>query len=221
MKHGWFIYARASSDHFYFSYKEIQDKLSPFLRSCGFGKNNITYIPCSGLKGDFIKERPDGVGLWYTGPCFLDFIDNMAKISRDYGGPVRMIISEKYMDMGTIVIGKIESGVIVKGQNLLLMPNKVPVQVLQCWNDEDEIDEVVAGDSVKLKLKGVEEADILSGFILCSPEAPCRVGKVFDAEVFILEHKSIIAPGYTCVLHLHTAVEEVAVKVVFEYCYGV
>lgn len=139
----------------------------------------------------------------------------MAKISRDFGGPIRMIIVDKYTDMGTIVMGKMESGVVVKGQNLLLMPNRTIVQVLQCWCDEDEVDQVVAGDSVKLKLKGVEEADILSGFVLCSPESPCRVGRIFDAEVFILEHKSIITSGYTCVLHLHTAVEEVQIEVSF------
>lgn len=143
----------------------------------------------------------------------------MAKISRDFGGPVRMIIVDKYTDMGTIVMGKMESGVVEKGQNLLLMPNRTMVQVLQCWCDEDEVDQVVAGDSVKLKLKGVEEADILSGFVLCSQDAPCRVGRIFDAEVFILEHKSIITSGYTCVLHLHTAVEEVQIEVSqFNYC---
>lgn len=36
-----------------------------------------------------------------------------------------MPISEKYADMGCVVVGKVESGHIKKGQNLLLMPNKV------------------------------------------------------------------------------------------------
>lgn len=44
---------------------------------------------------------------------------------RDYNGPVRAIIVDKYSDMGTIVIGKMESGVVIKNQNLVLMPNKV------------------------------------------------------------------------------------------------
>jgi peptide chain release factor subunit 3 len=51
-----------------FSYEEIQGKLSPFLKTLGFNpKNDITYIPCSGLQGSFLKERPAaGSGDWYT-----------------------------------------------------------------------------------------------------------------------------------------------------------
>lgn len=199
-----------------FRFSEIQDKLTPYLRQCGFGKNDVTYIPCSGLYGDFIKERPTTTAAsWYTGPCFLEFIDGMAKISRDYGGPVRLIVVDKYSDMGTVVIGKMESGLVNKGMNLLMMPNRVPVQVIQCWCDEDEVDQVVAGDSAKLKLKGIEEPDILSGFVVCSPDKPCKVGRIFDAETIILELKTVMAPGFSCVLHLHSAVEEVSVQVSF------
>ena len=46
-------------------------------------------------------------------------------------------------------------------------------------------------------------------------EHPCRVGKIFDAEVMILELRTIMSAGYTCVLHLHSAVEEVTVSVGF------
>ncbi|VDL63091.1 unnamed protein product, partial [Nippostrongylus brasiliensis] len=63
-------------------------------------------------------------------------------------------------------------------------------------------------------ITGVEENELQSGFIICSPDALCKVGRVFDAEVVILEHKSIIASGYTCVLHIQSAVEEVSVKTV-------
>ena len=38
------------------------------------------------------------------------------------------------------------------------------------------------------------------------------VATVFDAQVVILEHKSIICAGYNCVLHIHSAVEEVRFK---------
>lgn len=49
---------------------EIQDKLSPYLRHLNFTKNDITYIPCSGLLGDFLKDRPPAeLCPWYT-VCF-------------------------------------------------------------------------------------------------------------------------------------------------------
>ncbi|WKY10985.1 hypothetical protein Q1695_002941 [Nippostrongylus brasiliensis] len=198
-------------------FAEIQSKLTPYLRKCGFNpKTDMTYIPVSGLTGAFIKDRPScDQGGWYSGPCFIDYIDNhLVSMARDYNGPVRCIVVDKFSDMGTLIIGKMESGVVVKGQNLVLMPNKQPVQVIQIWSDEVETDRVVSGDNVKFKLKGVEENELQSGFIICSPDALCKVGRVFDAEVVILEHKSIIASGYTCVLHIQSAVEEVSVKTV-------
>lgn len=57
--------------------------------------------------------------------------------------------------------------------------------MIQLWSDDAEVEKIMSGDNVKLKLKGVEDADILPGFILCSPDALCHVGKVFDAEVGI------------------------------------
>ncbi|EJW69989.1 hypothetical protein WUBG_19105, partial [Wuchereria bancrofti] len=49
-------------------YKEIQNKLTPYLRKCGFNpKTDIIYIPVSGLTGAFLKERPNSeFGSWYT-----------------------------------------------------------------------------------------------------------------------------------------------------------
>jgi len=57
------------------------------------------------------------------------------------------------------------------------------VQVLQLWSDDDETDEIGPGENVKLKLKGVEEDAVMSGFVLCSPDNFCKVGRIFDAQV--------------------------------------
>lgn len=49
-------------------YTYIQGKLTPYLKKVGFNpKTDITYIPCSGLMGSFLKDRPSaGEGDWYT-----------------------------------------------------------------------------------------------------------------------------------------------------------
>ena len=36
---------------------------------------------------------------------------------------------------------------------------------------------------MKIKLKGVEEEDISSGFVLCDPNNTCKTGRIFDAQV--------------------------------------
>jgi len=195
-------------------YNECKDKLLPVLKKAGFkpGKD-LYFMPCSGMTGAFLKEpAPASVCPWYRELCFIEYLDSLPSINRAREGPVRVIISDRFNDMGTVVMGKVESGTISKGQTFLLMPNKANVQVLQIWSDDDETDEVVAGENVKLKLKGVEEDAVMPGFVLCSTDTPCKYGKVFDAQVQILEYKSIISPGYSAVLHIHEAVEEVTVK---------
>merc|ERR1711933_329766 len=69
--------------------------------------------------------------------------------------PLRMPIIDRYRDMGTIVMGKLESGCVEKGQTILMMPNKASVEVMQVWADDEEVDSAMAGDNVKLKLKNM------------------------------------------------------------------
>lgn len=124
-----------------------------------------------------------------------------------------MPIVDKYKDMGTVVMGKVESGECRKGISLMIMPNRTPVTVDQLWSDDDEVSQVVPGENVKIKVKGVEEEDVSPGFVLCDAANPIRTGRVFDAQLVILEHKSIICAGYSAVMHIHCAAEEVTVKV--------
>lgn len=42
---------------------------------------------------------------------------------------------------------------------------------------------------------------------------PIKVGRKFDAQLVILEHKSIICAGYSAVMHIHCAAEEITVAV--------
>lgn len=195
-------------------YEEIKEKLTPYLRKCGFNpKTDIFYIPVSGLTGAFLKEsRPDCCS-WYNGPPLITYLDQLQELNRNADGPVRLPIVDRYKDMGTLVLGKIESGTISRGQVLTLMPNKVQVEVMQLWSDEDETDQVASGGNIKMKLKNIEEEDVSPGFVLCSPDNLCHTGRVFDAQIVILEHKSIICAGYSAVLHIHTCAEECNIKI--------
>jgi len=79
------------------------------------------------------------------------------------------------------------------------------------------VTQVGPGENVKVKLKGIEEEDVSPGFVLCDPTNPTTTGRIFDAQVVILEHKSIICAGYSAVMHIHCVAEEVTVKVFYFY----
>lgn len=50
-------------------------------------------------------------------------------------------------------------------------------------SDDVETDDAGPGENLKLRLKGIEEEEILPGFILCSPDSLCHSGRTFDAQV--------------------------------------
>ncbi|XP_074866425.1 eukaryotic peptide chain release factor GTP-binding subunit ERF3A isoform X2 [Carettochelys insculpta] len=192
-------------------YEECKEKLVPFLKKVGFNpKKDIHFMPCSGLTGANLKEQSDFCP-WYIGLPFIPYLDNLPNFSRSVDGPIRLPIVDKYKDMGTVVLGKLESGSICKGQQLVMMPNKHNVEVLGILSDDVETDSVAPGENLKIRLKGIEEEEILPGFILCDPNNLCHSGRTFDAQIVIIEHKSIICPGYNAVLHIHTCIEEVEI----------
>ncbi|XP_059892067.1 eukaryotic peptide chain release factor GTP-binding subunit ERF3A isoform X1 [Gadus macrocephalus] len=192
-------------------YEECKEKLVPFLKKVGFNpKKDIYFMPCSGLTGSNLKE-PVPECTWYTGLPFISHLDSLPSFTRSSDGPVRLPIVDKYKDMGTVILGKLESGSISKAQQLVMMPNRHTVEVLSLLSDDVETDDADPGENLKLRLKGIEEEEILPGFILCNAENLCHSGRTFDAQIVIIEHKSIICPGYNAVLHIHTCIEEVQI----------
>ncbi|XP_057655678.1 eukaryotic peptide chain release factor GTP-binding subunit ERF3A [Diorhabda carinulata] len=195
-------------------YNECKDKILPYLKKLGFILNkDLFFLPCSGQTGQGLKDRVDeSICNWYRGEAFIPFIDKLPSLSRKADGPFIMPIVDKYKDMGTVLMGKVESGECKKGQTMLIMPNRTPVTVDMLLSDDDEVSRVVPGENVKVKVKGIEEEDVSPGFVLCDSVNPIHTGRIFDAQLVILEHRSIICAGYSAVMHIHCAAEEVTVK---------
>lgn len=111
-------------------------------------------MPVSGLGGLGLKDQiDDSICPWYRGPAFIPFIDELPTVTRNVEGPFIMPVVDKYKDMGTVVMGKVESGQAKKGQNLMLMPNRTLVAVDQLWSDDFEVTAVSPGENIKIKLK--------------------------------------------------------------------
>lgn len=58
----------------------------------------------------------------------------------------------------------------------------------------------------------IHEQEVQPGFVICDPSRPVHYTNRFDAQINIVEFKSIMAAGYQCVLHLGSATEEVVVS---------
>lgn len=198
-------------------FKECRDKLLPFVKkSCGFKDKEIAFIPASSFTGAYIKDRVESDAPWYKGPSLLEYLDSLPKMNTvDENSVFMMPITGKHKDMGTIVTGRIESGVITVGSKLVIMPDKIQVEAVGLYIEEKEVTELSCGDNGRIKLKGVEEDLVFPGMVLCDAERPCRAARVFEATLHILETKSIICAGYSAVLHIHAATEEIKLKTLF------
>lgn len=194
-------------------YDECKDKLIPYLKKVGFNPaKDVKFMPCSGLTGAGLKEPVGSAAPWYTDESFIPYIDSLPAMKRNVGGPFMMPIVDKFSDMGTILIGKVESGECRKGQTLAIYPNRTEVKVDQLWSDDIEVTKVTGGENIKVKVKGVEEDAVAKGFVLCDPNNPIKSCKTFDAQVVVLDYASIICAGKTFVLHLQAIIEEVTLK---------
>lgn len=82
---------------------------------------------------------------------------------------------------------------------------------------EEEVPSGIAGDNVRVRIRGVDEKDVSVGFVLSDAKKPCHAVTQFQAQLAILDHKNIICAGYSAVLHVHTASEEVSLSALLHY----
>ncbi|VDC02078.1 unnamed protein product [Peniophora sp. CBMAI 1063] len=201
-------------------YDEIVGKLQPFLKGASFNlKTDVTFLPVSAYTGANLKERVSkATAPWWDGPSVLEYLDALPMIGRNINAPLMMPISEKYKDLGTVAVGKIESGAMRKGDTLLVMPNRQTVEVAGIANElDEEVQAAFSGDNVRVKLRGIEDEEISPGFVLSSHAKPVKAVKTFEAQLAILEHKNIICAGYSAVMHVHTLAEEVTLSALLHY----
>ncbi|WJX15180.1 hypothetical protein P8452_05358 [Trifolium repens] len=193
-------------------YDEIESKMIPFLKQSGYNvKKDVSFLPISGLMGLNLKTRLDKSHCsWWDGPCLFEALDSIEVPMGDPKSPFRMPIIDKFKDMGTVVMGKVESGTIRDGDSLLIMPNKDHVKVVAIYIDENRVKCAGPGENLRVRISGVEEEDLLSGFVLSSAANPISTVTEFVAQLQILEllDNAIFTAGYKAVLHVHSVVEE-------------
>ena len=110
------------------------------------------------------------------------------------------------------MIGKLESGTIRKGDHLVIMPTEKKIEVVSLKMWEKETAKATSGENLSIGVKGAGLEDLLPGFVLCTPGKLCKAVRVFDAQLVMMNLKSVFTTGFESVVHIHTAVEEVSVR---------
>merc|ERR1719333_979815 len=188
-------------------FDEIKSELTIYLKKVGYNPDKIPFIPISGWEGDNMLESSDNMP-WYKGPYLLEALDNANPPKRPSDKPLRLPLQDVYKigGIGTVPVGRVETGIIKAGMAVKFAPSNVTTEVKSVEMHHAQIPEGVPGDNVGFNVKNVSVKDIRRGNVCSdSKNDPAAESKSFNAQVIVLNHPGEIQKGYTPVLDCHTA----------------
>ncbi|MCD6126656.1 MAG: translation elongation factor EF-1 subunit alpha [Thaumarchaeota archaeon] len=187
-------------------YEEVKQGVSDLLKRIGFDISKIPFIPVSGWTGDNLVERSERMS-WYDGPTLLEALDALQEPPKPIDRPLRLPIQAVYSirGVGTVPVGRVETGVLKPGDTIIIMPPGIKSEVKSIEMHHQPLDKAIPGDNIGFALKGVEKGQIKRGMVVSHPDSPCNVAKEFIAQIIVIYHPTAIAAGYTPVMHIHTA----------------
>jgi elongation factor 1-alpha len=187
-------------------YKEVKETVEKMLRLVGYNTTKINFIPVSGWKGDNLVKKSENMP-WYKGPTLSEALDMFEPPEKPTGKPLRIPIQDVYTitGVGTVPVGRVETGVLRANEKVIVMPSGVTGEVKSIETHHTQMESAEAGDNIGFNLRGVDKKSIHRGDVIGPVNNPPAVAKEFEAQIIVIHHPTAMAPGYTPVLHAHTA----------------
>jgi elongation factor 1-alpha len=188
-------------------FNEIKKELTDYLKKVGYNPEKIPFVPISGWHGDNMIEKSDNLS-WYKGPTLLEALDNIIPPKRPLDKPLRLPLQDVYKigGIGTVPVGRVETGILKPGMTVSFAPGNVSTEVKSVEMHHESLPEAIPGDNVGFNVKGLSTKDIRRGNVCGdSKNDPPKECENFYAQVIILNHPGQIQNGYCPVLDCHTA----------------
>jgi elongation factor 1-alpha len=188
-------------------YDEIKKEVSTYIKKIGYNPDKVNFVPISGWHGDNMLEKSPNMK-WYDGPTLLEALDLITPPERPTNKPLRLPLQDVYKigGIGTVPVGRVETGVLKPNQVVTFSPAAVTTEVKSIEMHHTQLAEAIPGDNVGFNVKNVSVKDIRRGNVCGdSKNDPPGEAASFTAQVIILNHPGQISAGYTPVLDCHTA----------------
>jgi elongation factor 1-alpha len=186
-------------------YEEIKESVSDLLQITGYNMEAIHFVPTSGWTGDNLVNLSEKMS-WYKGPTLIQALDSFIVPSKPVDKPLRVPVQDVYTitGVGTVPVGRVETGVLKANDSIIVMPGGAQGEVRTIETHHVIIPEAGPGDNVGISVKGLSKTDIHRGDVIGPVSKPPTVVKEFIGQVIVIHHPTAIAAGYTPVLHAHT-----------------
>ncbi|CDJ44035.1 Elongation factor 1-alpha, related [Eimeria tenella] len=188
-------------------FNEIQAEVSRYLKTVGYNPEKVPFVPISGFVGDNMVERSSNMG-WYKGKTLVEALDSVEPPKRPVDKPLRLPLQDVYKigGIGTVPVGRVETGVLKPGMVVTFAPSGLQTEVKSVEMHHAQLEQAVPGDNVGFNVKNVSVKDVKRGHVASdSKNDPAKAAASFQAQVIVLHHPGQINPGYTPVLDCHTA----------------
>jgi len=201
-------------------YEEIKGEVSTYVKKIGWNPVAIPFVPISGWAGDNMVEATTNMA-WFkgwnketkeggkaTGYTLLEALDAINPPTRPTDRPLRLPLQDVYKigGIGTVPVGRVETGIIKPGMVVTFAPAMISTEVKSVEMHHEALTEANPGDNVGFNVKNIAVKDLRRGYVASdSKKEPASEAANFTAQVIVLNHPGKISAGYTPVLDCHTA----------------
>lgn len=187
-------------------FETLKEELKKLLTTIGYKEEQLKFVPVSAWKGDnVVKDK--GALDWWDGPTLIDILDELQAPPLPTDKPLRIPIQDVYniKGVGTVPVGRVETGVLKPGDKVIVMPVGKTGEVKSIEMHHQALQQAVPGDNIGFNIRGIGKDDIQRGDVVGHPDNPPTVAEEFVAQIVVLNHPTAITANYTPVFHIHTA----------------